>query len=31
MVAGNLEPLGEAVEMFLDNLLGEALQQGKLD
>jgi hypothetical protein len=31
MVAGNLEPLGEAVEMFLNNLLEEALDQRKLD
>jgi hypothetical protein len=31
MVAGNLEPLGKAVEMFLNNLLGEALDQRKLD
>jgi hypothetical protein len=31
MVAGNLETLGKAVEMFLDNLLGEALNQRKLD
>jgi len=31
MVAGNLEPLGKAVEMFPNNLLEEALYQRKLD
>ncbi|ADG91171.1 hypothetical protein Tagg_0899 [Thermosphaera aggregans DSM 11486] len=31
MVAENLEPLGKAVEMFLNNLLEEALDQRKLD
>jgi hypothetical protein len=31
MVAGSLEPLGKAVEMFLNNLLEEALDQRKLD